>query len=40
MRKHGAPPSRQDKQSRWRRSALLVLPGAALLGATVRSSGM
>ena len=34
MRKHGGPPSRHVKQSRWRRSALLVLPGAALLGAT------
>ena len=34
MRKHGGPPSRHDKQSRWRRSALPVLPGAALLGAT------
>ena len=34
MRKDGAPPSRHDKQSRWRRSALPVLPGAALLGAT------
>ena len=28
------PPSRHDKPSRWRRSALLVLPGAALLAAT------
>ena len=34
VRKHGGPPSRHDKQSRWRRSALPVLPGAALLGAT------
>ena len=34
MRKHGGPPSGHDKQSRWRRSALPVLPGAALLGAT------
>ena len=34
MRKHGGQPSRHDKQSRWRRSALSVLPGAALLGAT------
>ena len=32
MRKHGGPPSRHDKLSRWRRSALPVLPGAALLG--------
>ena len=34
MRKHGGPRSRHDKQSRWRRSALPLLPGAALLGAT------
>ena len=34
MCKHGGPPSRHDKQSRWRRSALSVLPGAALFGAT------
>ena len=34
MRKHGSPPSRHDKQSRWWRSALPVLPGAALFGAT------
>ena len=34
MRKHGGPSSRHDKQSRWWRSALPVLPGAALLGAT------
>ena len=34
MRKHGGPPSRHDKLSRWRRSALPVLPRAALLGAT------
>ena len=34
VRKHGGPPTRHDKQSRWRRSTLLVLPGAALLGAT------
>ena len=34
VRKHGGPPSRHDKQSRWRRSADPVLPGAALLGAT------
>ena len=27
MRKHRGPPSRQVKQSRWRRSALPVLPG-------------
>ena len=33
MRKHAGPPPRHDKQSRWRRSALPVLPGAALLGA-------
>ena len=36
MRKHGGPASRHDKQSRWRRSALSVLPGAALLGATTQ----
>ena len=34
MRKHGGPTSRHDKQSRWRGSALPVLPGAALFGAT------
>ena len=34
MRKHEGPPSRHDKQSRWRRSALPVLPRGALLGAT------
>ena len=34
MRKHGGPPSWHDKQSRWRRAALPVLPGAALLRAT------
>ena len=34
MRKHGGTPSRRDKQSRWRQSALPVLPGAALLQAT------
>ena len=34
MRKHRGTPSRHDKQSRWLQRALLVLPGAALLGAT------
>ena len=34
MRKHGGQPSWQDRQSRWRRTPLPVLPGAALLGAT------
>ena len=34
MRKNGRPPSWHDKQSRWRRSALPVLPRAALSGAT------
>ena len=34
VRKHGGPPSLHEKQSRWRRSALPVLPGAALFGAT------
>ena len=34
MRKHGGPASRHDEQSGWRRSALPVLPGDALLGAT------
>ena len=32
MRKHGGTPSRHDKQSRWRRTALPVLPGAAFFG--------
>ena len=36
MRKQGGPPSWHDGQSRWRRSALPVLPGAALLGATIQ----
>ena len=33
MRKHGGTPSREASTSRWRRSALPVLPGAALFGA-------
>ena len=34
MRKHGGTPSGETSTPRWRRSALPVLPGAALLGAT------
>ena len=33
MRKHGSTPSRRDKHVTLGRSALLVLPGTALLGA-------
>ena len=32
MRKHWGPPSWHDRQSRWRRAALPVLPVAALFG--------
>ena len=36
----GAHPLGETSTSRWRQLALLVLPGASLSGATVRSSGM
>ena len=34
MRKHKGPSSQHDKRSRCRQTALPVLPGADLLGAT------